>query len=552
MIRSTLDEGLVMNAVLGSVKGMLLVLVTACGLGFAAIFVGGMSALGQLDRASVEMGQGKDVVADILPPPLYVIEAHLTVYQLIEQGLDKQTGIEKLRQLRKDYDDRNTFWNQSSLDSEVKASLLGEQKQASDLYFRILDNQFIPAIEHNSETGAHKAFDELKTAYAQHRAGVDKTVKVASSYADRQLAGMADTSSRARWLIGIVGAASILMALAIYFFVARRINALLGAEPAELREEMARFASGDLRNQQLSTPIPGSVLAALAEARDRIRALVTDTASGAQSVDDQVGNVSTALQQLKHNSARLADSAMTTSAAMEEISATIAHITELAQDAETSVGEAFGAAQAGDRARLDSLASVQRLATASRAAQDSVSELGTQSQQVSGIVQTIREIADQTNLLALNAAIEAARAGEQGRGFAVVADEVRKLAERTTLATAEIGALINAIRNGIEVAVTSIKQSASDVDEGIHAVEDAGNSLVSIQERISIATRSMEEIAAATREVTAASQQVAVSMEEVGQLADAGNRSAEVSSTAGEILQNVSTRLRSALRVFSY
>ena len=258
-----------------------------------------------------------------------------------------------------------------------------------------------------------------------------------------------------------------------------------------------------------------------------------------------------ALQALRQHSVRLADAAMTTSAAMEQISATIAHIAEQARAAEISVGEASNEARIGDSARLESLNSVRRLAEASRAAQQSVSHLGEQSQQVSGIVLTIREIADQTNLLALNAAIEAARAGEQGRGFAVVADEVRKLAERTALATGDIGALIDAIRSGIVAAVESIGRSAEDVDHGIVAVEEAGKSLLAIKQRVATATQSMSDIVAATREVTQASNQVAVSMEEVGHLADGGNRSAESTAAAATVLQDVSTQLRTSLRVFT-
>lgn len=540
-----------MRSMLGSVKGMLLLLVIACSLGFGAIFIGGVAAFGQMDRAAVEMGQGKDVVADILPPPLYVIEAHLIVYQLMNNGIDTAQGLSKLHQLRADFDTRNAYWLASNLDDAVKGSLFGAQKQASDAYFHALETHFIPALQQGDQAAAGKAFDELKAAYDLHRLGVDKTVQVANAYADAQLVKMSNTSSNARWLLGLVGGLSTLVAWLIYTFVARRIKTLLGAEPAELRQEMARFASGDLRTGN-RPPIAGSVLAGLAEARERIRGLVADTAAGAESVDVQVSSVSAALEQLKENSIRLADSAMTTGTAMEQISSTIAHIAKQAVAAQTSVGQADDQARAGDSARLESLESVQRLATASRETQSSVTDLGAQSNKVSGIVQTIREIAGQTNLLALNAAIEAARAGEQGRGFAVVADEVRKLAERTTHATVEIESLIDAIRRSIEGAVQSIQRSASDVDVGINTVVAAGQSLLGIQDRIAVATHAMLEIVAATLEVTTASRQVTASMEEVGHLAEAGNRSAATTAGAGEMLQNVSQSLRTALKAFAF
>ncbi len=296
---------------------------------------------------------------------------------------------------------------------------------------------------------------------------------------------------------------------------------------------------------------PGSVLSALANARDKIRQLVSDTATGAGSVETQVLGVSKALNQLKINSAQLESSATNTGIAMEQIAVSITQIANRALDTQHSVELANEQALIGDTARLESLSSVQRLAQASRETQLSVTHLDEQSNKISGIVQTIREIAVQTNLLALNAAIEAARAGEQGRGFAVVADEVRKLAARTTSATGEIGTLIGAIREGIEVTVDCIRHSEDDVAHGISTVESAGESLVAIQQRITVAVASMTEIVTAAQEVTQASQQVALSMEEVKHLAEAGNRSAETTAGAGETLKNVSLRLRRALSVFS-
>jgi methyl-accepting chemotaxis protein len=535
-----------------SVRQLLLVLIFICGIGFTAIFVGGFLTLGQVVEAADRMGMGKDVVADILPPPLYVIEAHLTTYQMLDDPGTRAAGKAKLKQLKKDYDERNAYWAQSTLDADVRQHLLGEQKIASDRYFDILERQFLPALENDDTATARTAFGDLKHAYGMHRTGVDKTVTVASTYASDQLKQMDTTERQAKWLLGLISLASIALALAIHGLVARGIHRLLGAEPAILREDMAQFASGDLRDRLIARTAPeGSVLAALVDARRRIRDLVAKAAEGAHAVDGEVSNMGNALERLRDNAVQLSASATTTNRTMDDVVAMVAKIAANADAARESVANAKTDTLRGDEASSASLASVQRLATTSSEARVAVVQLGDQSQQVSSIVQTIREIADQTNLLALNAAIEAARAGEQGRGFAVVADEVRKLAERTTHATVEIGQLIDAIGEHIGIAVHAIERCNADVDASLSAVTLSGQTLASIRDCVSRAATTMHEIASETQMVATAIQQVTSDMDQVKRLAGQGGQAADTTACAGQQLGVVSVQLRAAVSAFA-
>jgi len=539
-----------MRSIFNSIRGMLLVLVVVCGLGFSAIFAGGLLSLNRLEQSAADMGAGKDVVADILPPPLYLIETHLTAYQLLDTPVaERQALLDKLVQLKKDFDDRNAYWTQAQVDEAVSGTLLGIQKEKGTAYFDVLSKKFVPAVQAGNDEAADKALTELKALYQAHRAGVDNTVKVAGGWADSRQAALNTTASMAKWLMGGIGTLCMALAVGIYLVIARRIDGLLGAEPEELRAEMSRLADGDLRPSSKSAK-SGSVMATLKEAQAKICSLVVQTSKEASEVETQAAQVGSALDALESNAAQLTESTMSTSAAMEEISTSIALIAEQAGSAETTVKDARTLADEGDKARLQSLSSVQRLATASHQAQLSVTQLGEQSQKVTSIVQTIREIADQTNLLALNAAIEAARAGEQGRGFAVVADEVRKLAERTTQATQEIAGLINSIQNGIENAVVTIGNSASDVSEGIRNVENSGDSLLMIQEKITQACHAMEDITNAAKEVNSAARMVAGTMEQLGSLTEMSNQATKDTARSGSILRSVSLRLRTAMGAF--
>jgi methyl-accepting chemotaxis protein len=543
-----------MSSLTNSLKGLLLVLVIVCVAGFAMLFLQGQIALRSVERAAVQMGDGKDIVADILPPPLYVIEAHLTAYQLLDAPVAERAALaEPFKQLKKDYGDRNAYWKGkvADIDGAVSASLLGVQKDKGEAYWVRLEKDFLPAVLAGRDEEARKAFADLKLLYADHRGGVDATVKVAGGWADARLADLSATTKHTLWMLSAVAALCVFVAVVLYLLVARRVGGLLGAEPEELRAEMVRLAAGDLRPSTRSGP-EGSVFGALRHAQERIRVLVEQTGRESQTVDQQVSQVQLTLDGLEKNARHLADATMSTSAAMEEISASMAMIVEQANSAEAVASEAAREAQRGTQAREQNQASVERIAQASQEAQSSVSLLGERSKEVTGIVQTIRAIAEQTNLLALNAAIEAARAGEQGRGFAVVADEVRKLAERTTLATEEIAKLIGTIHGGIEESVAAINASVADIETGRRSADESGRALSAIHERIDVLMAAVSDIVNAAQEVNSATLQINDNMAKVSSLADAGSAATRETTNAGKALGEVAVRMNQSLKAFHF
>jgi methyl-accepting chemotaxis protein len=161
------------------------------------------------------------------------------------------------------------------------------------------------------------------------------------------------------------------------------------------------------------------------------------------------------------------------------------------------------------------IAGMERIAERVKDASRTVEDLGARSEQIGQIIGTIEDIADQTNLLALNAAIEAARAGEQGRGFAVVADEVRALAERTTKATREIGDMIKAIQKETRGAVTAIEEGVTEVEKGTDFSVRSGQALEQILNQIIDVTMQVNQIATAAEEQTATTGEISSNIQQI-------------------------------------
>ncbi len=193
---------------------------------------------------------------------------------------------------------------------------------------------------------------------------------------------------------------------------------------------------------------------------------------------------------------------------------------------------------------------MKEIASTTRKTSDVISTLGERSKEIGKIVRVIDEIADQTNLLALNAAIEAARAGEQGRGFAVVADEVRKLAERTVKATKEIGDMIKGIRNDTEEALSAMDEEAKAVDEGMKLVKEAGDSLKEIVKKVEDVSRMVEQIATAAEEQSTAADQISGDIETVARITRESSSGADQIARASEEIAGLSNHLKELVQNF--
>lgn len=242
--------------------------------------------------------------------------------------------------------------------------------------------------------------------------------------------------------------------------------------------------------------------------------------------------------------------AMAMASATEELSASIGQVTENARKAAEAAAEACRNSEAGREVVSDTVREMDSLAARLNESAEQVVELGRKSEQIAGIVDVIKGIADQTNLLALNAAIEAARAGEQGRGFAVVADEVRKLAERTGQSTQEIANMINMIAQQTSSASGQMLDLQARMAEGVSRVRHIGDSLILIDQRNRDATLVVQGIAEATRDQSSASNDISNQVEAISQMAERNTETAKQNRHAAKTMLGLADELRGQVARF--
>lgn len=387
-------------------------------------------------------------------------------------------------------------------------------------------------------------------------------------------------SQMLQWLLAGI---SIAFGSLCAFFVIRSLRLQLGAEPADVADVAQKIASGDLEvdlNLRNGRTYCG-VFAAMCEMRDRLKdnfaqlearqaeaqqqaetarmataeaneskALaekaraqgMMQAAQQLEAVVDTVSSVSANLSTHISQSSRGADDqsgrVRETATAMEEMNATVLEVARNAQQAADVSHQAHQQAQEGSKIVTDAVKSIEAVHAQSIAIKEDMDVLGKQAEGIGQIMGVIADIADQTNLLALNAAIEAARAGDAGRGFAVVADEVRKLAEKTMIATQEVGQAITGIQEGTRKNIRNVEQSGVSIEEAAKLSAQSGESLKQILEFVHMVNDQVQSIATASEQQSAASEEINHSVEQVATISvETAQAMEQASSAVAELAQ---------------
>ena len=388
-----------------------------------------------------------------------------------------------------------------------------------------------------------------KTLFDKAADGIEKDVEFQVDGAAKANQLSTELYSSARWWVCGLLIACVALGLLLATWIAR----LISRPVQEVAEVAKRIAAGDLTGRE----IPVQSRDEVGELSGSINAMQRNLRETISSVSASAERIATASEEFSATAAEQASGAESqkdqthqVATAMQEMSSTVQQVSENSNKAAEASRNAADTARKGGSIVEDTLLKMRAIADSVGQTAKKVQELGMSSNQIGEIIGVIDDIADQTNLLALNAAIEAARAGEQGRGFAVVADEVRKLAERTSKATKEITQMIQNIQTETQSAVEAMQSGTKQVELGVESTTKAGMSLHDIIDTSEQVGNMVMLIATAATEQASATDEINSNIEQIAKITQETATGANESAKAVHELSNLATELHAIVSKF--
>ena len=466
--------------------------------------------------------QTKDLVADILPPPEFLIESYLVSLQLlvVEEKAAQDKLIERMKALKNDYDTRHDYWSKAGLGGELEEKFLKVAHEPALAFYQTAFNEFIPALQKSDKEAAASALKLMTASYQTHRDAIDKVVEIANKRAESNEADAKEAEKLANAMLLAIFLSSMGLGIGAALLLMRSILA-----PIEESVGIARtIAAGDLSKviAAQGENETAQLLKALKEMQQSLAKVVATVRHGSEAVATASSEIAYGNADLSARTESQASALQETAASMEQLGSTVRQ-------------NADNARQANQLAQNASTVAVQGGDVVAQVV-DTMKGINDASRKIADIISVIDGIALQTNILALNAAVEAARAGEQGRGFAVVASEVRNLAGRSAEAAKEIKQLIT--------------DSVERVEAGTALVDQAGNTMEEVVASIRRVTDIMGEISAASSEQSTGVAQVGEAVTNMDQATQQNAALVEEMSAAATGLKNQAQDLVQAVSVF--
>ena len=437
-------------------------------------------------------------------------------------------------------------------DTPQEKQLVDQAEGHLNKLIEVYETKLLPVVKSDGSSEEIKSIDDEidkeVSGIAESLGKIAESMKAEADSADKAFDSQRTKASVEMSVVGLLALVALLMVSTV---IGRSIVTQLGGEPAYAQDVSSQIADGNLAAEiTVKSGDTSSMMVAMKTMRNSLAQAVGGIRDGSNDVLGASAQLSAAAARVADASRQQSDAASSMSAATEELTVSIAQVADNAAQARQIAQQAGAISVEGNSVVERATHSMESINEFVLHSTGIIRSLGEESSRISSIVNVIKEIADQTNLLALNAAIEAARAGEQGRGFAVVADEVRKLAERTTLSTREISEMIETIQHRAGEAVGSMEEGTQRVAEGV----DHANTVRDLMNRVNAETKgvmaAINDINSALGEQRSASNLIAQQVEKIAQMAEDNSTSVNQVAASAQHMEGLASNMSSIVKHF--